>query len=191
MFQKRATDLPKSVWPMVWGEVFDEIVKERTGEESAKREKARRAGYLAGTDPTPWLKLSDPPDFRGATTGYGLRRRDELAAAYERANQRVEDYEDELRRLQEEHAEIIRPDKRLWVGVVILAAFAGVGVAWPMYVLSTGPTDLASVRWFIWPFCAVLTALILYVVVYLINLSRRQLPGAARTTDDDQTTAGA
>jgi hypothetical protein len=70
------------------------------------------------------------------------------------------------------------------VGVAILAAFAGVGVAWPMYVMSTGPTGLASVRWFIWPFSVVLAALIIYVVVYLFNLSRRQLPtvGAQQRT---------
>ena len=70
----------------------------------------------------------------------------------------------------EQSNEIVRPDKRLLVGVAILAAFAGVGVAWPMYVMSTGPTGLASVRWFIWP--------------YLFNLSRRQLPtvGAQQRT---------
>ena len=113
-----------------------------------------------------------------------------MAAAYERAQQRVEDYEDELRRLQEEHAEIIRPDKRLWVGVAILTAFAGIGVAWPAYVMSTGPTDLASVREFIWPFYAVLAVLIIYVVMYLFNLSRRKLPTVGGTTEDDQFVAG-
>ena len=170
---------------MVWQEVFDEIVRKRTEEGNAGRERARRAGRLAGMDPTSLLKLADPPDFRGVTTGYGLQRRDDLATAYERAQQRVEDYEEELRRLREEHAEIIRPDKRLWVGVVILASFAGVGVAWPMYVMSTSPADLASVRWFIWPFCVVLAVLIIYVVVYLFNLSRRQLPTVGGTTEAD------
>ena len=172
-FQKSASDLPQSDWLMVWGHVFRQIVDERAAKQAAAREAARSAGFLYGMDPTPFLAL---PDLRGVTTNYDLQRRDELAASYERAKQRVEDYEDELRRLRDEHVEIVRPDKRLWFGVAILGAFAAFGVAWPAYSMSTGPSDLASVRWFVWPFCVVLAALIVYVVAYLWNLSHRQLP---------------
>lgn len=49
----------------------------------------------------------------------------------ERAQQQVEDYEDELRRLRESHEEIVRPDARLWWGVVILILFAIAGVGLP------------------------------------------------------------
>lgn len=189
-FRKSATDLPPSAWPMAWEEVFEEIIRKRSKNWNADREAARRAGYVTGIDPTPLLKLAQMPDLRGITTGYSLRRRDELAVAQVRAQQRVEDYEDELRRLRHEHAEIVRPDRRLWAGIAILAAFAGVGVAWPMYVMSTGPTDLASVRWFVWPFCIVLAGLIIYVVVYMLSLSRRQLPSVGGTAEGDRTTTG-
>jgi hypothetical protein len=188
-FQKSATDPPKSDWPMVWEYVFDEIVEERRAEANAEREKARRAGGLVGFDPIPFLKLPDPPDFRGVTMGYELRRRDDLAAGYERAKQRVEDYEEEFRRLRDEHAEIVRPDKRLWFGVAILIAFAGLGVAWPTYSMSTGPADLTSVRWFVWPFCGVLAGLIIYVVMYLRNLSHRQPPTTPCAGDRDHNSA--
>src|ERR1700722_7669241 len=136
---------------MVWEEVFEEITQRQRRGENAEREKDRRKRYIVGTDPTALLKIQDPPDIRGMTTPYDRQRRDELAATYERAEQRVENYKDELQRLREEHAEIVRPDRRLWIGIVVLIAFAGLGVAWPMYVMSTGPTSLASVRWLIWP----------------------------------------
>ena len=71
----------------------------------------------------------------------------------------VEDYEDEFRRLRDEHAEIVCPDKRLWFGVAVLIAFAGLGVAWPTYSMSIGSANLTSVRWFVWPFCGVLAGL--------------------------------
>lgn len=175
-FQKSASDLPQSAWPMVWEHVFEEIIKDRIAKDNAAREEARRAGLLWGMDPIPFLRLSHVPDLRGITTGYDRQKRDDLAATYERAKQRVEDYEDESRRLRDEHVEIIRPDKRLWFGVAILIGFAVLGVAWPTYSMSTGPANLASVRWFVWPFCVVLAALIIYVVMYLWNLSHRQLP---------------
>lgn len=50
---------------MVWEHVFDEIVEKRRAEANAARDQARRAGGLVGFDPTPFLKLSDPPDLRG------------------------------------------------------------------------------------------------------------------------------
>jgi len=105
-----------------------------------------------------------------------VRRYDEARAANERAQQRVEDYEDELRRLREAHAEIVRPDARLWWGVGILIAFAIVGVALPAWVMSQGPKDLATVQWLVYPFGGALAILLAYIVVYLAQLSRRKPP---------------
>jgi hypothetical protein len=101
----------------------------------------------------------------------------------------VEDFEDELRRLQEAHAEIIRPDVRLWIGVAVVIIYAAVGVAWPLFVMSEGPTDLAQVRWAIWPFMAALLILIIYVVVYLATITRRKTPPIGAGAGDDASTA--
>ena len=99
------------------------------------------------------------------------RREDELRTADERAQQQVEDYEAELKRLQQAHAEIVRPDARLWWGVGILGIFAIVGVGLPAWVMSQGPDNLASVWWLFWPFAISLALLIGYIVVYLVKLT--------------------
>jgi hypothetical protein len=185
-FRKASADLPIVAWPIVWEEVFENLVKARMAEANAEREQTRRAGRLAGMDPTPLLRLARPNAFnlKGITTTYDLQRRDGLAMAHERAKQRVEDYEDELQRLRDEHAEMIRPDGRLWWGIGILVIFAAIGVAWPLYLMSIGPTRLASVWWIAWPFWGVLAALVLYVVWYMVSLSRRKAPQVEIATDD-------
>lgn len=65
----------------------------------------------------------------------------------------------------------------------------GFGVAGPTYSMSTGPANLNSVRWFVWPFCGVLAASIIYVVVYLRNLSHRQPPTTPDAGDRDHNSA--
>jgi hypothetical protein len=45
-----------------------------------------------------------------------------------------------------------------------------------MFVMSRGPADLASVRWLVYPFVGALAALILYIVVYLAQLTNRKPP---------------
>ena len=104
------------------------------------------------------------------------RRRDDLVSAHQRALQQAEDYEGELRRLRQAHADIVRPDGRLWWGVGILIAFAVVGVAVPLWVMGEGPKNLASVRWLFWLFAAALGALLGYIVVYLFQLTRARPP---------------
>ncbi len=79
------------------------------------------------------------------------RRHDELIASHERAAQQVEDHEAELVRLRQEHAEIVRPDARLWWGIAILIIFTALGVALPLWVMSQGPQNLAPVRWVFYP----------------------------------------
>jgi hypothetical protein len=101
-------------------------------------------------------------------------RYDDLVAEDVRAGQRVEDLEEELRRLRQQHADVVRPDARLWWAVLILTAYAIAGVAVPLWVMAEGPTSIGSVRWTFWPFAAGLTALLAYVVWYLEGLSRRR-----------------
>ena len=70
------------------------------------------------------------------------------------------------------HAEIVRPDARLWWGVGIVVLFAAVGVALPLWIMAQGPKDLGSVRWLFWVFAGALAALLAYIVAYLAQLTR-------------------
>jgi hypothetical protein len=97
-----------------------------------------------------------------------------MLASHAQAKQQVEDYEGELARLRLEHAEIVRPDARLWRGVAILIVLAILGVLVPLVVMATGPRDLAPVRWVLCPFLGSLALLIGYIVVYLIQLTRNK-----------------
>jgi len=194
-FRRATSDLPEIRWDRVWEDVFDEIKLQRLEEQQAaerrereqrRREREQRAesspfglnfpefGGLAeqlatGPNYSPMAGLIATP-----RTDYGVtraRREDELRAADDRGRQQVEDYEAELRRLQQAHAEIVRPDARLWWGVGVLGIFAIVGVGLPAWVMSQGPDNLASVRWLFWPFAISLALLIGYIVVYLVKLT--------------------
>ena len=106
-------------------------------------------------------------------------RHDDLVAATVRASQRVEDLEEELRRLRQQHTDVVKPDARLWWAVAILTAYAIAGVAMPLWVMSSGPASLSAVRWTFWPFAAGLAALIAYIAWYLLGLTRRRRQWAA------------
>jgi hypothetical protein len=176
-FRAATPELPDIRWDRAWEHVFEQISLERAEERKAARRHARdRFGVGALTE-----QLADPAYLRNLTalapgrTDYGViaaRREDELEAADARAQQRVEDYEAELGRLRQAHLEIVRPDGWLWMGVAVLAAFAIVGVAWPMWVMSRGPDDLDRVSWLLYPFLAGLAVLIAYIVLYLVHLTR-------------------
>jgi hypothetical protein len=191
-FRRATSSLPQIRWPWVWEKVFGEIIEEHAEEiaqRRAKEEAARRR-------PGPFGSLFNIPVMRPPVipprTDYSAtraRRHDELVAADQRAQQRVEDYEDELRRLREAHAEIVRPDARLWWGAGILIALAIVGVALPAWIMSQGPKNLATVQWLIYPFGAALTILLVYIVVYLVQLGRRKPPLLEITEDDAATPA--
>jgi len=178
-YRRRRHDLPEIRWPRVWGHVYDSIVKQLAEAEEARRKAAPPKGpfesLAAGLDTR---QLVNPSMIRAAaapSTDYRAteaRRHDELIASHERASQQVEDYEAELVRLRQEHAEIVRPDARLWWGIAILIIFTALGVALPLWVMSQGPHDLAPVRWVFYPFAGSLAALIIYIVVYLVQLTR-------------------
>ena len=192
-FRRATPDLPEIRWDRVWENVFVEIRFERyqlqREAELREREERRRAreesaksslfgglGFEGLSEQLmrarPGLDLpsiAPPPQ-----TDYGViraRREDELRAADERASQQVEDYDAELRRLQQDHAEIVRPDSRLWWGVGILGIFAILGVGLPAWIMGQGPDNLTSVRWLFWPFALSLALLIGYIVVYLVKLT--------------------
>ena len=105
------------------------------------------------------------------------RRRDEIYAEDERAQQRVDDYERELERIDTEHAQIAGPTGWLWAAVVILIVFAGAGIGLPIWEMSRGPTSLSAVNWVMWPFFGALSALLGYMCVYLKKLTRKDQAG--------------
>jgi hypothetical protein len=134
-------------------------------------------------------KMFNPPDYSSLLKGPTIRppdvtlieanRHDDLVATAERASQRVEDLEEELRRLRQQHADVVKPDARLWWAVAILTAYAIAGVAVPLWVMSSGPASLTAVRWTFWPFAVGLVALIAYIAWYLLGLTRRRRQWAA------------
>jgi hypothetical protein len=188
--RRRCRDLPEIRWPTVWEHVFDGIAKERAAAEKAEEaeeEAKRRAAPPRSAMQRSLDLINDartreqqhalmaralvtppPTDYRAIAA----RRLDDLRADHARAQQQVEDLEAELRRLEQEHAEIVRPDARMWWGIAILIIFTVLGVLLPLGVMTTGPHDLASVRWVFYPFIGSLTALIAYIVVYLAQLTR-------------------
>jgi hypothetical protein len=97
--------------------------------------------------------VSEPDELKRLADCRVIRRDlKPLLTGSQTASKRVEYHQDELRRLQQDHAQIIRPDKRLWFGVAALLIFTAVGVAWPIFLMSQGPTDLAQVRLAVWSF---------------------------------------
>lgn len=168
-------DLPEIRWPRVWQHVYGSIAKGVAAAQEARRKAALRdrpfadmAAALAWTAP---VRMPAPGIDDRETAA---RRYDDLRAGDSRAHQQVEDLEAELHRLEREHTEIVRPDGRLWWGVGILIGFTFLGVVLPVYVMATGPHGLAPVRWVLYPFLLSLAALIGYIVVYLVQLTRKK-----------------
>jgi hypothetical protein len=188
-FRRRCRDLPEIRWPKVWEHVFDGIADERAAKARAEEEARRAAAppksalerelnrtnaLMAGMQRQNAFMV---PTLVPPRTDYGVitaRRSDDLRGNHARAEQQVEDLEAELLRLEQEHAEIVRPDARLWWGVIILIIFTVLGVVVPLVVMATGPRDLAAVRWVLYPFIVSLAALVGYIVVYLVQLTRKK-----------------
>ena len=177
---KRATpDLPEIHWDRAWERVFEGILLTRAEERKAAK-RPSSSSFFGSLDHV-MEQTRDPAYLRRMAhlapvhTDYAAiraRQEDELEAAAERTRQRVEDYEGELRRAQNACAEIVRPDAWLWSGVGILTVLAIAGVGVPMWVMSLGPSDLGGVRWLIYPFAGSLLMLIVYIVLYLMHLTR-------------------
>jgi hypothetical protein len=182
-FYRSEPGLPPIEWPQAWEHVYESIVTKLAEAEAARRRAASRNRPF-GSLPDYSLIAESPSQRRmmralAQVSTTDLRatadhRRDELVASHERALQQVEDYEGELRRLRVAYAEIVQPDARLWWGIGIVMFFTLAGVALPLGVMSYGPKDLASVNWIFWPFAVGLALLIGYIVVYLLQLTRRK-----------------
>lgn len=166
--------------------------RQRAEEEEQRQAAAMGLGGLFGTLRIPADVMSrmpghrmpqfTAPRFTTSVPSFGpgpstvlidANRHDELIATAVRTSQRVEDLEEELRRLRHQHADVVRPDRRLWWAVAILTAYAIAGVGVPLWVMASGPVSLSAVRWTFWPFAAGLAALIGYISIYLAGLNRK------------------
>jgi hypothetical protein len=195
-FRRSTPSLPATDWELAWEVVFDQICEERAAERAAERarasERARAAGFPAASKlgNLSTLSLSMPMQLSpralagGSNTDWQAiraRRRDELAAAHERAQQQVEDLEGEARRLRQTRDAIVRPQGLGW-GLGILGYLAAVGVVVPILLMSRGPKDLTSLMGTLvfTGFCSGLLALLGYMAGLALRLSRRRSATANR-----------
>jgi hypothetical protein len=169
-FRRSTPSLPEIGWDLAWQIVFYQIVNRREAESS-------RMGY----------GLSGPPHLRGRLPSVPVRhpsdtdweairarRRDDLVANRERAEQQVEDLESEVQRLRQARDAVVRPQGLGW-GLIILGYFALVGVVVPIWLMSRGPQDLTPLmgNLVFAGFCSGLLALLGYMAVLAVRLSRR------------------
>jgi hypothetical protein len=176
-FRRLTPELPEIRWPAVWERLHDRFAD--LAGQAARTQQWESGKYGLNSLLPSILPSSQTRQLAAATRSAegratNVRRRDDLLARRERAAQQAEDCEGELRRLEQDHREIVRPDSRLWWGVCIVVVFAVVGVALPLWEMSRGNVSLASVRWVFWLFAAALAALIIYIVAYLALLTRRK-----------------
>jgi hypothetical protein len=162
-FRRGTPTLPQIRWDLAWEIVFDQIVVDR---------EAERRSVLAGPPPDFLRPLSarPPTDWEAI----GARRRDDLVANRERAEQQVEDFESEVQRLRQARDAVVRPQGLGW-GLIILGYFAAVGVVVPILLMSRGPRDLTPLMgWLVFSaFFSGLLALLCYMAVLALRLSRR------------------
>lgn len=194
-------DIPgfeSSPWPAYWEEIYrklaESVVLERAEEEEAEREAARQgqeagltnifgggalAGILKAQTAMGYMRPAQvnlPLATIGPRTDAGVtnaRRADELRRDRELAERELAGLEVEVSRLTREQARVVRPDKWLAWGMIVLTYFTAVGVGLPLYVLSKGPTNLTPhIRDELITFGSGLLALIGYMIAYVLNLSK-------------------
>jgi hypothetical protein len=200
-------DMPDLNYQNLAEYIFDVFAEQLAKEDEAKRIEEMRQPSPSGikiADPAIRLyqsinaasktKSNMPPDIpftlftpprSDSANLIEARRHDDLLESLARAIQRVEDLEEELTRLGQQHADIVKPDIRLWWGVIILIAYAIAGVAVPLWVMSNGPTNLQNVRWIFWPFAIGLALLIGYITAYMITLTNRRREGHANFAEGE------
>lgn len=170
-FRRDTPDLPDTPWPEAWEAVFDEEIERL----KAKAEEARRSqppALFPSFDLGLTMPTFDPPAEPRTTSA---RRNDELVATHERAQQHLEDVQGEVDRLRQARAAIVRPDGRLWIAILILTYFAIVGIALPLWVMTTGPKAFTClVQVVLWLFLVGLAALVVFMLLYLLQLFRAQ-----------------
>jgi hypothetical protein len=168
VFQRSTPSLPEIGWDLAWEIAFEQIVDRREFE--SPRGKFGLGGPIDLPGRLPPIRLPTDTDWEAIRA----RRRDDLVANRERAEQQVEDLESEVQRLRQARDAVVRPQGLGW-GLVILGYFAVVGVVVPILLMSRGPQDLTPRMGTLLfaGFCSGLVALLGYMAVLALRLSRR------------------
>ncbi len=196
-FRRSMPSLPRTDWELAWEVVFDQLCDRRAVEREAaewaraaertrEAERLRAVGFpafpaFAGLPvlSVPRIPALSPRLLAGMSNtdwrAIRARRRDELVASHERGQQQVEDLEGEVRRLRQARDAIVRPQGLGW-GLGILGYFAVVGVVVPILLMSRGPKDLTALMGtlVVAGFCSGLVALLGYMAILALRLSRRR-----------------
>jgi hypothetical protein len=189
-----ASKLPPDLDDQVWKRAFEDVCGARL-EAHAEWKKAhpnppknelQRLAELHQSiigSTTPFLSplaTKTPADY----TAINARRRDDLRSERDRTHQHLEDLEGEVRRLEQARAAIVKPDKLLWQGFLILFVFSGVGVIAPLWAMSRTPRDLTPhLSWLFYGFAVMLTILIGYFAGHAWRLTRGRKRTARRQAD--------
>jgi hypothetical protein len=155
--------LPEMSWEDAWRIVYADLSSPRLPPETVAL--ARLASTMV-----PSVAVTRPREY----VVLDVQRRDALQADMSRAEQREEDVEAELARLQLARDAVVRPKGLGW-GLVVLAVFTVVGVIIPVWLLSRAPR-LLTVRLgevVFWLFLAGLLLLLGYMSVLAMRLSGR------------------
>lgn len=171
-------------WPSLWKQLYTsralDLGEERKRQQSEERDqqKAIRRRFGMYEPPT----YASVQSFRmptysvpvlGTSRATVERRYDDLVSARERARQQVDDLEAELGRLELDRGRLRRPDARLWIGIAIVAYLAVFGVGLPAREMIQPQGPSPHLAWLFWLFTLGLSGLIVYILGYLVLLTRK------------------
>jgi hypothetical protein len=165
-FKQSHSSLPEITWDEAWDVAYEGIVRPPR---PVPRPGPNAIWAGPGFDVSSLIPaISTPPEY----VALGIQRRNALRDDVARAQQRVEDIEEELARLRRTRKAIVRPKGLGW-GLVVLGFFTVVGVIIPIWLMSRAPERLTAHLGEVvfWLFFAGLLALLGYMTVLALRLS--------------------
>lgn len=164
-FVRSFSGVPNTEYSTIWHHALNAVIDERIEDRRRTGEMDQREEMAAS--------MPAPSDLR-SDFGVAERRRDERRAALERAEQRVEDLEDEVARLRQIRDAVVKPSKQLWVGLLVLAYPTIVGIVLPVLAMAGGPTDFTGgIGALVVLFITGLVGLLAYLTYFAARVSRR------------------
>jgi hypothetical protein len=172
-------ELPETEWEEVWQDAYETAFLEPDPPQHGANE-IGWSSYGAAA-----LSALRPIPLDSGILLHRLNRRTALAEDVARAEQQVEDLQDELDRLKRERKRIVRPKGLGW-GLSVLGYFTVVGVMLPLWLMSRGPDRLTAHlgEVVLWAFLSGLVALLVYMVVLALRLRK------SRAEDEDAVEVG-
>jgi hypothetical protein len=155
-YRKEITEASSPEFPQVWEYVYDAELAMRTESASYSTDYAKLMSYninVFHADMTPsWIHETN------------ARRREDLRDSIEQTRRHVGDAEERREKAFMETLMHVRPDRLLYVGLLVLLYQTVVGVIAPVYILSTGPeTFTDDIRGLFWWFTVGLGFLLTYL----------------------------